>query len=228
MSGWFDRFSKQEITRKIDIDGIVSYSINISNHKKRGDFEYIDTIIEPIELFPMYYEYLKLSKKTLTPELKQVIDDIPIANIDTIWGVSDYSQKPLIGHAIDEINVEAVNYLLQKGANVNISGTNQHHILQELLASNATEKRLQILEIVLKKLKPNTVKITKGFDGKFYSIKYLIPLINSSQLNTETIEMIYKKSTPKQKKMLINNCNTVIPFIEEEFMPPEVRDIFMF
>ncbi len=232
-TGWFDKFSNNtsnnsEIGRSIDSNGIVSYSITTSSTDKRGEYEMVTRSTKAVATLEMFIMLLRSSKKTLTPELKQVIDDIPPTNINTPYGFSAYTMKTPIGHAIDDINVAALEYLIQKGADVNVPGTNQKHVLQELLLSNATDKRVQILEIVLNHLHPNTVKITKGFDGKFYTIKYLIPLINSMQLTEEEIKMIYEESTPKQRKSLIANCNRVVKYAHDDELPQEVRDVFLF
>jgi hypothetical protein len=227
-SGWFDRFSSQEVDRNIDSNGIVSYSITTSSTEKRNGLEFVTRTTKPVNLLEIFLMHLRASKKTLTPELKQVIDDIPLANLNDIWGFSNYTQKTPIGHAIDDINMETVEYLLQKGANVNVPGTNQKHVLQELLLSNATEKRVQILETILKHLNPNTIQITKGFDGKFYTIKYLIPIINAIQITDDVVEMIFSESTPKQRKSLISNCNRVVKYAKDDELPQEVRDVFIF
>lgn len=232
-SGWFDKFSNgesktNEIDRTIDSNGIASYSITTSSLDKRGEYEMITRSTKSVEILEMFVMMLRASKKTLTPELKQVIDDIPTNSINTPFGFSAYTMKTPIGHAIDDINVPTLEYLIQKGADVNISGTNQKHVLQELLLSNATEKRVQILEIVLDKLNPNTVQVTKGFDGKFYTVKYLIPLINSLQISDDVVKMVYDESTPKQRKILMENCHRVVKYASDDELPQEVRDIFMF
>lgn len=226
--GWFDRFSSQEIDRSIDSNGIVSYSITTSNISKFGETEYLTKSSKKVDSLEIFNLTLKSAKKTLTPELKQVIDDIPMTHINDVWGVSDYTQKTPIGHAIDDMNIEALEYLIQKGADVNVSGTNQKHVLQELLASNATDKRVQILEIVLEKLNPQTISITKGFDGNFFSIKYLIPLINSGQVSDADVKMVYNESKPKQKKTLIENCSRIGLIAPEADLPQLVKDIFFF
>lgn len=224
--GWFDNFSNKEIDRTIDSDGIVSYSTLVS------DIEKIDTdkTFQNLELLEVYFITLKSSKKTLTPELKRVIDDLNESTINGIWGQTDYTQKTPLGHAIDEMNVETVEYLIQKGVDVNKSGTNQKHILQELLASNATDKRVKILEIVLENLNPDTIKLTKGFDDKFYSIKYLVPLLNSNQISEDDVEYLYGEVTPKQKKTLIENCERFASVEKEnilrESLSQEIKDIF--
>lgn len=232
-SGWFDKFSyntsnKSEIGRSIDSNGIVSYSITTSSLGRRGKYELVTRSTKTVETLEMFTMLLRSSKKTLTPELKQVIDDIPVDSINKPYGFSAYTMKTPIGHAIDDINVPALEYLIQKGADVNIPGTNQKHVLQELLLSNATDKRVQILEIVLKTLNPNTVQVTKGFDGKFYTVKYLIPLINSLQIGDDVVKMVYDESTPKQRKILMTNCHRVIKYASDDELPQEVRDIFMF
>lgn len=231
--GWFDKFSNKsanssEIGRNIDSNGIVSYSITSSDAHKYDDYEIVSTSTKSIDILEMFFITLRASRQILTPELKQVIDDIPQSRINEVWGMSTYTQKTPLGHAIDSINVEAVEYLIQNGADVNIPGTNQKHVLQELLLSNATEKRVQILELVLEKLNPNTIQITKGFDGKFYTVKYLIPLINSIQLSDDVVKMVYIESTPKQRKILLSNCNRVVKYASEEELPQEVRDVFLF
>lgn len=232
-TGWFDKFSNNvsntsEIGRNIDSNGIVSYSITTSSLDKRGEYEMVTKSTKVVDLLEMFVLMLKASKKTLTSELKQVIDDIPLANINNPWGFSQYTTKTPIGHAIDDINVETLEYLIQKGADVNVPGTNQKHVLQELLLSNATEKRVQILEIVLKHLTAGTVQVSKGFDGKFYTAKYLIPLINSFQIDDSVVEMVFNEATPKQRKILVENCDRVVKHAKEDDMPQDVRDIFLF
>lgn len=227
-TGWFDKFSSQEIDRSIDSNGIVSYSITTSSTKKINGLDFVTRTTKPVNLLEIYLMHLRASKKTLTPDLKQVIDDIPSNNINDVWGFSNYTQKTPIGHAIDDINIETVDYLLQKGADVNVSGTNQKHVLQELLLSNATEKRVQILETVLKHLNPNTIQLTKGFDGKFYTVKYLIPIINAVQITDDVVETVFNESTPKQRKILIENCNRVVRYAKDDELPQEVRDVFIF
>ena len=227
-TGWFDKFSSQEIDRSIDSNGIVSYSITTSSTEKINGLDFVTRTTKPVNLLEIYLMHLRASKKTLTPDLKQVIDDIPKGEINGVWGFSNYTQKTPIGHAIDDINIETVEYLLQKGADVNVSGTNQKHVLQELLLSNATEKRVQILETVLKHLNPNTIQITKGFDGKFYTVKYLIPIINAMQIPDNVVETVFNESTPKQRKILIENCVRVVRYAKEDELPQEVRDVFLF
>ena len=232
-TGWFDKFSNNvsntsEIGRNIDSNGIVSYSITTSSLDKRGEYELVTKSTKGVDLLEMFVLMLKASKKTLTADLKQVIDDIPLTNINNPWGVSQYTTKTPIGHAIDDINVETLEYLIQKGADVNVPGTNQKHVLQELLLSNATEKRVQILEIVLKHLTPGTVHVTKGFDGKYYTVKYLIPLINSLQIDDVVVGTVFNESTPKQRKILVENCPRVFKHAKDDDIPQDVKDVFMF
>lgn len=226
--GWYDTFSEEKIDRNIDSNGIVSYSLVVSNHKQYDDIDGIITTSTPMELMEIFNRYLKNSKNTLTPELKQVIDDIPLNDINNVWGISKYFQKTLIGHAIDEMNSEALEYLITKGADVNVPGTNQEHVLQELLESNAIEKRIKILKIVLPHLLPGTVVIKKRLGGNFYSIKYLVQLINFHQIDDDVVKMIYENSPPKHKKILIKNCIRVINYAEEEYLPTYVKNIFTF
>jgi|SaaInlStandDraft_4_1057021.scaffolds.fasta_scaffold47221_2 hypothetical protein len=221
--GWFDNFSSQTVDRIIDSNGIASYSI--TTQMSEGGETNIKT--KNIELLEMFFMAVKSSKKLLTPELKRVIEDFNDVDINGIWGQTEYTEKTPLGHAIDEINVEAVEYLIQRGADVNIKGTNQKHILQELLSSNATDKRVQILEKVLEYLTTETIQITKGFDGKFYTMKYLVPLVNSGQISSKDVEIIYNESTPKQKSLLEDNCNRITVMITESQYPQDVKDIFL-
>lgn len=217
--GWFDNFLNKEIDRNINSDGVVSYSI-------------IDSPTKTIDLMEMYFMSLKSSKRTLTLELKRVIDDLNETELNTVWGQTEYTQKTPLGHAIDDINVETVEYLLQKGVDVNKSGTNQKHILQELLSSNATDKRVQILEMVLNKMEWGTIQLSKGFDGNFFSIKYLVPLIDSYQISDNNVKYLLDEITPKQRKILNEQCDRITFMKYEnklrEGLSQDMLDIFLF
>ena len=230
-TGWYDNY-KNEIVRNTN-DGIISYDSiqtrEITNSLVYGD--YTSKISTKIESTEVYLKALSLSKKKLTPELKQVIDDLTVNELNEVTGLTHYVKKTPIGHAIDDINLEAVQYLLEKGVDTTISGPNQQHILQELLISNATEKRVQILETVLKKF-PETIPLEQGYDGKYYSIKYLIPLINKMVITKESLLLAYDNFTPAIKRKLIENCEImniiVIEKLDEQFYPQDVKDIFLF
>lgn len=221
---WYDNFSG--VGSKSD-NGIVAFSVvtnGIRQIEKEAESQH------PSSLFlESFVNSMRNSKKLLTSELKEAIDNILPSFVNEIWGSTEYSQKTPIGYAIDDIHMEALEYLLENGANVNIPGNNQKHVLQELLASNATDKRIKILELVLENLEPGTVKIKKGFDGKYYSIKYLIPLINSTQLTESEIKEIFESSSPKQRTNLVEHCGRRLHQLNEDTQfPSDVREIFLF
>ena len=215
---WYDNFSKSD-------NSIVAFSVitdGIQQIEKEAESS-------PATLFlESFVKSLRNSKKVLTTELKEAIDNILPSFVNEVWGSTEYSQKTPLGYAIDDIHIEAIEYLLENGADVNISGNNQQHILQEMLASNATDKRIKILELILENLEPETVKIKKGFDGKYYSIKYLIPLINSTQLTESDIRELFESSSPKHRNILVENCERLNELNEDLQFPSDVRDVFLF
>jgi len=120
---------------------------------------------------------------------------------------------------------------MSKGVDTTISGPNQKHILQELLNSNATKKRIMILEEVLKNF-PEKISLEKSFDGKYYSIKYLIPLINKNVITKASLLAAYDNFTSSIKRKLIENCDIMTSIViekkDEKFYPQSVKDIFFF
>jgi hypothetical protein len=168
----------------------------------------------------------------MTPELKQVIDDLTPNNLNETYGITEYDTKTPLGHAIDESHIPAVEYLIQEGADVNISGPNQKHILQELLGSNATDKRVQILEMILSKLNPKTIKLEKNYNDNYYTMKYLVPLINGGQFSDDELKEAFVAFKPKEKKTLVEQCEKMgiiaLETGEEELLSEEVKEIFLF
>jgi hypothetical protein len=220
-SNWYDNFSGDS-SKSNNISVMFSTVINgIKQIEKEAEVNQSSLFLES------FVKTLRNSKNILTPELKEAIDNIFPSHINSVWGSTEYSQKTPIGHAIDNCHTEALEYLLKLGADVNIPGSNQQHVLQELLASNATDKRIKILELVLENLEPGTVKVKKGFDGKYYSIKYLTTLINSTQLTESEIEEIYEYSSPKQKTILIEHCKRLHILDENMQFSTDIRELFL-
>lgn len=226
-TGWYDNY-KNEIVRNVN-DGVASYK-SIET-EKFGSGNYVSTSTKRLDTTEVYLKALAQSKKKLTPELKQVIDDLTINELNEVIGLTHYDMKTPLGHAIDDMNLEAVQYLMSKGVDTTISGPNQKHILQELLNSNATKKRIMILEEVLKNF-PEKISLEKSFDGKYYSIKYLIPLINKNVITKASLLAAYDNFTSSIKRKLIENCDIMTSIViekkDEKFYPQSVKDIFFF
>jgi len=221
-SNWYDDFSKNSSRSTNDIVMLSSVINGFRKIEKDAELNYSTLFLES------FVKELRNSKKVLSKELKEVIDVLSPSFINTVWGSTEYLQKTPVGYAIDEIHIEALEYLLKCGANVNVPGSNQQHVLQELLESNATDKRIKILEMVLENLEPNTVKLKKGFDGKYYSIKYLISLVNSTQFTESEIKEIYDYSSPKNKALLVENCVKFQRIDEDTHQfPQDIRDLFL-
>jgi hypothetical protein len=233
-NGWFDKFTNTEIKRNTNSNGVVSYEKvkTSSTNIKFGGNDLMQTTTTTADLLEVFKHTLNASKKKMTPELKQIIDDLTPNYLNETYGLTDYDTKTPLGHAIDDINIHAVEYLLEQGANPNISGPNQKHILQELLGSNATDKRVQILEMVLAKLDPRTVKLEKNYNDNYFVMKYLVPLINSGQFSEEELIEAFGSMKPKEKKTLVEQCETMGKIAlengGEEFLSEEVKELFLF
>jgi len=225
MSGWFDSYNNK-IDRRIDNDNI---SYTSTSFETKGEYTTSTTIQMPtVEVF---LKALDASNKKLTFPLKQIIDDLTTQELNSVIGLSSYNATTPLGHAINAMNVEAVEYLLSLGVDTNLHGPNQKHILQELLNSNATEKRIRILEKVLKEFS-GFIPLEPNYDGRFYSTKYLIVLINNRAVMRDTIFNIYDSFPPKQRKELVKNCKAMQEIAVEkndfEILPDEIKDIFVF
>lgn len=233
-TGWFDKFTNTEIKRNTTSNGVVSYE-KVTTSKANfsyGGEEVTQVDTKPADILEVYKQTLMGAKKKMTPELKQIIDDITPDNINENYGITEYDTKTPLGHAIDDSNIPAVEYLLEKGADANTSGPNQKHILQELLGSNATEKRVQILEMILPKLYPNTVKLEKNYNDKYFTMKYLVPLINSGQFTDTELTEAFKDFKPKEKKTLVEQCEKMSLVAlnqgEEDLLSEELKGMFLF
>lgn len=232
-TGWFDKFTNTEIERNVE-SGVVSYKKII---KSPATFTYGGEPVTQVEtksadILEVFKQTLVSAKKNMTPELKQIIDDLLPNNINTPYGITTYDTKTPLGYAIDDSNVPAVEYLLEQGANPNISGPNQKHILQELLGSNATEKRVIILEMILPKLNPRTIKLEKNYNDNYYTMKYLVPLVNSGHFSETELQEAFLTMKPKEKKTLVEQCEKMIPIAlgngDEELLPSDIKDLFLF
>ena len=220
--------NKLEINREIDNRGNVKY--NYISHKTviHNDERYVHTSKNEIDILEAFKILLKKSKKNLSNELKTVIDDIISQhNINTLVGDTLYNTKTMLAHAINNDNKEVLEYLLQKGADVNVVGPNQDHILSELLLKKVTIIRIEILNIVLSKLNPQTIK--KDDDNfNLYPSKYLVALINNDQLSDKDILDIYRASRSNIRKELVVKCKRVLAISSEEDLPMIIKDIFLF
>ena len=220
--------NKLEINREIDNRGNVKY--NYISHKTviHNDERYVHTSKNEIDILEAFKILLKKSKKNLSNELKTVIDDIISQhNINTLVGDTLYNTKTMLAHAINNDNKEVLEYLLQKGADVNVVGPKQDHILSELLLKKVTIIRIEILNIVLSKLNPQTIK---NDDNNFnlYPSKYLVALINNDQLSDKDILDIYRASRSNIRKELVAKCKRVLAISREEDLPMIIKDIFLF
>ena len=131
--------NKLEINREIDNRGNVKY--NYISHKTviHNDERYVHTSKNEIDILEAFKILLKKSKKNLSNELKTVIDDIISQHdINTLVGDTVYNTKTMLAHAIDNDNKDVLEYLLQQGADVNVVGPKQDHILSELLLKKVT------------------------------------------------------------------------------------------
>jgi len=231
MAGWFDTY-QNEIVRKTD-NGKISYDSiatrEISNSLVYGDYTQRDTT--KLDTTEVYLKALDLSKKKLTPELKQVIDDLTIAELNNVIGLTQYVQKTPLGFAIDAIHLEAVQYLLSLGVDTSIFGPNQKHILQELLASNATNNRIQILEMILDKFS-GFIPLEQNYNGSYYSEKYLVILINKNVISREDLLLAYDEFKPTRKRNLIAKCPIMTEIVlekqDEPFYPDDIKEMFFF
>ena len=133
----------------------------------------------------------------------------------------------MLAHAIDNDNKEVLEYLLQQGADVNVVGPNQDHILSELLLKKVTLIRIEILNIVLSKLNPQTIKKDDN-NFNLYPSKYLVALINNDQLSDKDVSDIYHASRSNIRKELVAKCKRVLAISSEEDLPMIIKDIFLF
>jgi hypothetical protein len=233
-TGWFDKFTNTEIKRNTNSNGVVSYEkiTTTDTNFKFGAENLKQTETKKIELLEVFKHTLTSSKKHMTPELKQVIDDLVPNTLNETYGITEYDTKTPLGHAIDESHIPGTEYLLSVGANPNIYGPNQHHILQELLGSNATDKRTKILEMVLEKLEPRTIKLEKNYNDNYFSMKYLVPLINSNHFSNNELKEAFETFKPKEKKILVEQCEKMsliaLEIGEEEYLSEDLKDLFFF
>jgi len=61
---------------------------------------------------------------------------------------------------------------------------------------------------ILPKLDFGTIKLIRGNDD-FFSVKYLVELVNFNQLSDSDIEYLYSEVKLTTKKILINNCDSI-------------------
>ena len=220
--------NKLEINREIDNRGNVKYNYISNKTVIHNDERFIYTSKNEIDILEAFKILLKKSKKNLSNELKTVIDDIIFQHdINTLVGDTVYNTKTMLAHAIDNDNKEVLEYLLQKGADVNVVGPNQDHILSELLLKKVTIIRIEILNIVLSKLNPQTIKKDDN-NFNLYPSKYLVALINNDQLSDKDVLDIYRASRSNIRKELVVKCKRVLAISSEEDLPMIIKDIFLF
>lgn len=220
--------NKLEINREIDNRGNVKYNYISNKTVIHNDERFIYTSKNEIDILEAFKILLKKSKKNLSNELKTVIDDIISQhNINTLVGDTLYNTKTMLAHAINNDNKEVLEYLLQKGADVNVVGPNQDHILSELLLKKVTIIRIEILNIVLSKLNPQTIKKDDN-NFNLYPSKYLVALINNDQLSDKDVLDIYRASRSNIRKELVVKCKRVLAISSEEDLPMIIKDIFLF
>ena len=220
--------NKLEINREIDNRGNVKYNYISNKTVIHNDERFIYTSKNEIDILEAFKILLKKSKKNLSNELKTVIDDIISQhNINTLVGDTVFNTKTMLAHAIDNDNKEVLEYLLQKGADVNVVGPNQDHILSELLLKKVTIIRIEILNIVLSKLNPQTIKKDDN-NFNLYPSKYLVALINNDQLSDKDVLDIYRASRSNIRKELVVKCKRVLAISSEEDLPMIIKDIFLF
>lgn len=220
--------NKLEINREIDNRGNVKYNYISNKTVIHNDERFIYTSKNEIDILEAFKILLKKSKKNLSNELKTVIDDIISQhNINTLVGDTLYNTKTMLAHAINNDNKEVLEYLLQKGADVNVVGPKQDHILSELLLKKVTLIRIEILNIVLSKLNPQTIKKDDN-NFNLYPSKYLVALINNDQLSDKDVLDIYRASRSNIRKELVAKCKRVLAISSEEDLPMIIKDIFLF
>ncbi len=220
--------NKLEINREIDNRGNVKYNYISNKTVIHNDERFIYTSKNEIDILEAFKILLKKSKKNLSNELKTVIDDIISQhNINTLVGDTLYNTKTMLAHTINNDNKEVLEYLLQKGADVNVVGPNQDHILSELLLKKVTIIRIEILNIVLSKLNPQTIKKDDN-NFNLYPSKYLVALINNDQLSDKDVLDIYRASRSNIRKELVVKCKRVLAISSEEDLPMIIKDIFLF
>ena len=220
--------NKLEINREIDNRGNVKYNYISNKTVIHNDERFIYTSKNEIDILEAFKILLKKSKKNLSNELQTVIDDIISQhNINTLVGDTLYNTKTMLAHTINNDNKEVLEYLLQKGADVNVVGPNQDHILSELLLKKVTIIRIEILNIVLSKLNPQTIKKDDN-NFNLYPSKYLVALINNDQLSDKDILDIYRASRSNIRKELVVKCKRVLAISSEEDLPMIIKDIFLF
>lgn len=220
--------NKLEINREIDNRGNVKYNYISNKTVIHNDERFIYTSKNEIDILEAFKILLKKSKKNLSNELKTVIDDIISQhNINTLVGDTLYNTKTMLAHAINNDNKEVLEYLLQKGADVNVVGPKQDHILSELLLKKVTLIRIEILNIVLSKLNPQTIKKDDN-NFNLYPSKYLVALINNDQLSDKDVLDIYRASRSNIRKELVVKCKRVLAISSEEDLPMIIKDIFLF
>ena len=220
--------NKLEINREIDNRGNVKYNYISNKTVIHNDERFIYTSKNEIDILEAFKILLKKSKKNLSNELKTVIDDIISQHdINTLVGDTVFNTKTMLAHAIDNDNKEVLEYLLQQGADVNVVGPNQDHILSELLLKKVTIIRIEILNIVLSKLNPQTIKKDDN-NFNLYPSKYLVALINNDQLSDKDVSDIYHASRSNIRKELVAKCKRVLAISREEDLPMIIKDIFLF
>lgn len=220
--------NKLEINREIDNRGNVKYNYISNKTVIHNDERYVHTSKNEMDILDVFKILLKKSKKNLSNELKTVIDDIISQYyIDTLVGDTVFNTKTMLAHAIDNDNKEVLEYLLQKGADVNVVGPKQDHILSDLLLKKVTLIRIEILNIVLSKLNPQTIKKDDN-NFNLYPSKYLVALINNDQLSDEDVSDIYHASRSNIRKELVAKCKRVLAISSEEDLPMIIKDIFLF
>lgn len=220
--------NKLEINREIDNRGNVKYNYISNKTVIHNDERYVHTSKNEIDILEAFKILLKKSKKNLSNELKTVIDDIISQHdINTLVGDTVFNTKTMLAHAIDNDNKEVLEYLLQKGADVNVVGPKQDHILSDLLLKKVTLIRIEILNIVLSKLNPQTIKKDDN-NFNLYPSKYLVALINNDQLSDEDVSDIYHASRSNIRKELVAKCKRVLAISSEEDLPMIIKDIFLF
>lgn len=220
--------NKLEINREIDNRGNVKYNYISNKTVIHNDERYVHTSKNEMDILDVFKILLKKSKKNLSNELKTVIDDIISQHdINTLVGDTVFNTKTMLAHAIDNDNKEVLEYLLQKGADVNVVGPKQDHILSDLLLKKVTLIRIEILNIVLSKLNPQTIKKDDN-NFNLYPSKYLVALINNDQLSDEDVSDIYHASRSNIRKELVAKCKRVLAISSEEDLPMIIKDIFLF
>jgi len=156
-----------------------------------------------------FFYLLQTEKQTLTPELKQVIDDMTLKEL----GELSEAENDKISDTIKRENLEVLQYLLLKGLKVTIFHTMNSTPLFRLLFKGITEKRKEILKVSLEsvtKTQPISMKIEEWSTGFSYiKLDYMLILLNADVIEKEYFIEHWEHFSKTKKQKLADNSSFV-------------------